>query len=345
MNELADAISAHAKVIRFPFVSTYDRRTRLFGALFDRRQQALVSRVLQERGADIAHINQQVAEDGCDLVLAAKRSGLPWVSTVHVSRSAADLGARGGALRDRACGQVISFAKGTHIAVSEVSRAQLAARFPFERSDFRVVHNGTSAPSAADLDVERAKVRHEWGVADDEILIGSVGRIETQKNPLGFVMAAAGLSPHNKIRCVWIGDGKLRDRVSDAARSRGVSLQIDGWRQDAARRLAGFDIFFLPSLFEGLPFAVLEAMHAGLPVVASKSDGLTEAICDGESGFLCETADQFAERLQLLVRDRNMRTKMGEKARADARALFSLEAMATRTLAVYRDTLAGKIEL
>ena len=341
MDELADAIAADANVIRFPFVSTYERPTRLFGALSDHRQQKGVTTLLQGLRPDVVHINQQVAEDGCDLMLAAKRSGLPWVSTIHVGRSAAELGARGGSIRDRACAQVIKLARGTHLAVSDQSRDQLAARFPFKGSSFQAVHNGTSVPQAAALEEVRQKVRREWGVGESEIVIGSVGRIEAQKNPLGFVEAVAGLSSGGKIKCVWIGDGTLRGVMTDAARAAGVPLYIDGWRKDADQRLAGFDIFFLPSLFEGLPFAVLEAMHAGLPVVSSAADGLGEAIRDGSSGFLCATSGQFSERLQRLVEDPELRKRMGETARTDAREGFSLEAMASKTRAVYRSVVAS----
>lgn len=341
MDELAKALAADADVLRFPFVSTYERPTRLLGAISDRPQQKRVTRLLQDLRPDVVHVNQQVAEDGCDLVLAAKRSGLPWVSTIHVGRSAAELGARGGSIRDHACAQMIRLARGTHIAVSDQSRDQLAARFPFKGSNFQAVHNGTSVPQRAALEEARQRAREEWGVGKSEIVIGSVGRIEAQKNPVGFVEAVAGLSSGGRVKCVWIGDGTLRGAMTDAARAAGVPLYIDGWRQDADQRLAGFDIFFLPSLFEGLPFAVLEAMHAGLPVVSSAADGLGEAIRDGGSGFLCTTAGQSAERLQRLVEDPELRKRMGETARTDAREGFSLEAMASKTRAVYRSVVAS----
>ncbi|GAA0761631.1 hypothetical protein GCM10009076_14840 [Erythrobacter ramosus] len=341
MDELAKALASDASVVRFPFVSTYERPTRLLGAISDRPQQNRVTRLLQDLRPDVVHVNQQVAEDGCDLLLASKRSGLPWVSTIHVGRSAAELGARGGSMRDRACAQVIRLARGTHIAVSDQSRDQLADRFPFEGSNFQAVHNGTSVSQRAGLEEVRQRVREEWGVGESEIVIGSVGRIEAQKNPVGFVEAVAGLSSGGRVKCVWIGDGTLRSAITDAARAAEVPLHIDGWRQDADQRLAGFDIFFLPSLFEGLPFAVLEAMHAGLPVVTSEADGLGEAIRDGGSGFLCKTAGQFAERLQRLVEDPELRKRMGETARDDAREGFSLEAMASKTRAVYRSVVAS----
>lgn len=343
MDELATALSAHASVRRFPFVSTYDRRSRNLGAIADRRQQHRLAHLFQNLDSDILHLNQQVAEDGCDLLLAAERSGRPWVSTIHVGRSAAELGALGGALRDWLSSRILRGVQGNHIAVSAQSREQLNARFPHASARFRAVHNGAPTPDQGDLEQQRKKVRDEWGVSDEQIVIGSVGRIEAQKNPLLFVDTVAKLKALHDLHCVWVGDGSLRNAITVRAEETGVRLHVDGWRSDADRRLAGFDIFFLPSLFEGLPFAVLEAMHAGLPIIASHSDGMGEAISDSVSGFLCDSPAQFAERLNLLVKNADLRQRFGDSARMEARAKFSLDAMARNTLAVYQDALGHPV--
>jgi glycosyltransferase involved in cell wall biosynthesis len=221
----------------------------------------------------------------------------------------------------------------------------MIGRFPFKGSNFRVVHNGSIVPQRAVLEEVRQKVRKEWGVGEADIVIGSVGRIEAQKNPVGFVDAVAGLSAGDDVKCVWIGDGALRATMSEEARAKGISLHIDGWRQDVDQRLAGFDVFFLPSLFEGLPFAVLEAMHAGLPVVASEADGLGEALREGVSGFLCQYSDEFTDRLQRLVTDAALRTRMGQTARADARERFSLKVMASKTREIYDEAIANNANI
>jgi glycosyltransferase involved in cell wall biosynthesis len=339
MDELAAMLSRHARVRRFPFISTYDRRSRTLGALADLGQQQRLSSLFGELDADLLHLNQQVAEDGCDLLLAAHRSGRPWVSTIHVGRSAKELGALGGGLRDWLSGQVLRRVDGTHIAVSLRSREQLSTRFPHASARFRAVYNGVAIPVPSELERERRKAREEWGVTDDQIVMGCVGRIEAQKNPAFFVEAAARLQVSERVQCVWVGDGSLRSTMAAKASEKGVRLHIDGWRQDADRRLAGFDIFFLPSLFEGLPFAVLEAMHAGLAIVASQSDGMGEAIDDGISGFLCDDEQQFIERLQRMVDDAELRTRLGTAAKTEARAKFSLDIMARKTLEVYWDAL------
>lgn len=339
MDELADSLANHVRIHRVAFVATYERRTRVFGALLDAGQQARMAAAFRQVAPDVLHVNQQVAEDGIDLLFAARRSGLPWISTIHVGRSARELGAIGGSARDWVTRKALKAAKGDHIAVSNGSRDQLIARFSGIGSQFHTIHNGAEAPKPGALKRARTAARKAWGVNSNEIVIGSVGRIEAQKNPLGFVDAIARLSGERQIRGIWIGDGSLRESMEAQADRASVSLHVDGWRDDAALRMAGFDIFFLPSLFEGLPFAVIEAMHAGLPIVASSSDGLAEAIRDGGSGFLCGEIDEMVERLQRLVDEPDLRARFAASAQAEAIAEFTLQAMARKTLELYQALL------
>src|SRR6185436_14119986 len=90
-----------------------------------------------------------------------------------------------------------------------------------------------------------------------------------------------------RVRLVWVGDGPLRRRVVKLACELGLgeAVLVHGWSDDVEGLLAGVDIFLLPSRFEGLPLALLEAMHAGLPVCVSDTDGLSEAVQDGVHGL------------------------------------------------------------
>lgn len=335
MDELAGRLAQVAEVQRYPFRATYDRKLRPLGAWLDRGQQRDLAARFARLAPDLLHVNQQVAEDGLDLVRAAAASGVPWLSTIHVGRSAEALGARLGSLRDSVTARVLRGASGDHIAVCAAARDQLADRLgPGPR--LHVVHNGVPVPDPADLAAARAEARSDWGVAEGEVVVGTVGRIEEQKDPVAFVGHIAPVAAGTPLRAVWVGDGALRRVLETCAAVSGpLPLTIDGWRADAARRLAGLDVFVLPSRFEGLPLALLEAMHAGLPVVARPTDGVAEAIRDGETGFLCASPGDWQTALGKLTRDVGLRAQMGAAARAEAAARFSTVAMARATAELY----------
>lgn len=342
MDELADSLSATCTVTRFPFTATYQRKTRTVGAILDRASHARLAKLFRTMEPDIIHVNQQVAEDGLDLLLAAKASLLPFVSTIHIGHGATELGAHFGNVRDRLTRGTLRKIGANHIAVSAASRDQLAVRL--SNVKLHMVHNGVGAPSKSDLSEARIKARSEWGVANDDIVVGVVGRIEPQKNPLALVDDVLPTpSIKNRIVLVWIGDGSMRASLETHATmsKHKPRLIIDGWRADAALRLAGFDVFLLPSRFEGLPLAILEAMHAGLPIVASRSDGTTEAIQDGVSGFLCNSDLERRQAINLLVKDDTLRKKIGTAARKAAVAQFSSNAMAQASADVYLSILSA----
>ncbi|WP_299938738.1 glycosyltransferase family 4 protein [uncultured Pelagimonas sp.] len=343
MDELADSLTENASVHRFAFHTTYDRRLRGLGAWLDRRQQGQLATLFAGLDVDVLHVNQQVAEDGLDLVLAAAASGRAWVSTIHVGHSAAALGARFGAGRDWASARVLARAGGDYIAVSATSKAQLATRFPQAR--VHTVLNGVPTPDRAALAAARAQARADWDLKDHEIAVGAVGRIEAQKAPLALVDHLATVGPEHPVRLVWIGDGSLRTELENHARAHRdwMPLTIDGWRTDAALRLAGLDVFAMPSVFEGLPLALLEAMHAGLPVVATRADGIAEAVTPGESGFLCSGSEDWKAALTTLLENPDLRASMGQKAQARALAQFSTDAMATGTARIYQQAIERKV--
>lgn len=347
MDELADSLTPAARVIRLPMTATYERRLRNIGAYFDGDQQARLAAALSGVAPDVIHVNQQVAEDGLDFVAGADRTGLPWISTIHIARTARSLGARSGRLRDALTTRALRRPGAVYVTVSQASQSQLNTRFSTARVKPRVIvaHNGVPVPEPSALAAAREIARREWGIADGEIVVGAVGRIEAQKNPLALVQHARPLlAAGYAFRLVWIGDGQLRSELeAAAARLLGPHrIVVDGWRSDAAMRMAGFDIFALPSLYEGLPLALLEAMHAGLPIIATLTDGTPEAIDHGVSGLLCSSGDEFRGELRRLVENSELRKSLGQAARDVARQKFSTAAMAERLLDIYKEQVRAR---
>jgi glycosyltransferase involved in cell wall biosynthesis len=145
---------------------------------------------------------------------------------------------------------------------------------------------------------------------------------------------------------VLVGDGPERGALEALAAELGVAerLVVTGWTESARRWLPTFDAFALPSLWEGMPLVILEAMHAGLPVVASDVGSVTEAVADGETGYVVAPGDEPAlrERLARLLGDPALRARLGERGRAVAAERFTAAAMARRYEAVYAEVLGER---
>lgn len=327
--------------------NTYDRRLRNLGAYFDLRTARRYRDLFNSVSPDIIHINQQVLEDGLDVIRAARKSGYPFVITTHVTYSARELGARFGWLRDCISEFVMNRLDCLVITVSETSRDLLVKRLTSKRSTLdrlRVIHNGVEPPSVQSPE-RTMSIRKEWGINDETPVIGVVGRIEQQKNPMFFVRLLAALQQKGaRFSSVWIGDGHMREQMLDEIDLSGLGarFRIDGWRDDVDQRLFAMDIFVLPSEYEGLPFALQEAMYAGLPVCVSEVDGMREVIEDGLNGYLCKSGslEHWMARIDDLLADKVKRREMGRLAREFAEKHFSTAAMARATTEVYRQAIS-----
>ncbi|MCR9200672.1 MAG: glycosyltransferase family 4 protein [Planctomycetaceae bacterium] len=351
MDEFAQSCAADGvSVERFAYRNTYHRRLRVLGASWDHAASRSAAESLRAFQPDIVHINLQCVEDGLDLLEAGRLCGLPCVATIHVTRSMQELGASLGWLRDRIARRAIVRSGLPLVGISQVSASDLATYIGGSlsasgRDDLVAdrpnrVHSVPNGVAAANRD-NRQKFRAEWGIADYTFLLGCIARLEAQKNP-GFIVPLMQQLPANA-HLVWIGDGRLREQTEQACREAGLSDRItfDGWRSDATDRMGAFDAFVLPSLYEGLPLAILEAMSAAIPTVVSDVDGTRDAVLDGQTGFLCPVNDvpAWSEKLQQLMASPELVEQMSVQAQQRYHDEFSLEAMASRTIAVYEDVL------
>ena len=225
------------------------------------------------------------------------------------------------------------------IAVSEAVRDAGLARGIGEARQYRVIHGGIPIPPPLD-DARRRRARATLDLPDAATVIGTVGRLDDAKDPLGALAALAPLVQADpRVRIVFIGDGHLRGRLAAAIAAAGLAERVTlaGLRRDAVELTAAFDVFFLASRWEGFPLAVVEAMAMGLPVVAYDVAGVREAVREGETGYLAApgAATLWAERLAQLCADRERRVAMGAAGRVRAGERFRLERMLDETLALY----------
>ncbi len=198
-----------------------------------------------------------------------------------------------------------------------------------------VVRNGIEVEAL----VERSRLPLQGAVdfeASDRPIVLIPARLHKQKGHADLLKAATKV-PH--VRFLLAGDGPERQSLETLAKVLGVSSRVSflGERADVPSLLASSDVFVLPSLYEGLPVSVLEAMAVGTPVVATSVGGTDEAVQDGVTGVLVPPGqpDRLAEAIARVVADRATAEEMSLKAKQCVRELFSSESMAAGVLAVY----------
>jgi glycosyltransferase involved in cell wall biosynthesis len=195
-----------------------------------------------------------------------------------------------------------------------------------------MVHNGVplTEPVAADPRMT--------AFADGRPLAGLVTVLRAQKDPLLLVRAAARLAPENG-RVAIVGHGPLRDAVVREIERLGVGDRVGvfGYSGAMGPHLAALDALVLPSAWEAFPIAILEAMQAGLPVVATSVGGVPEAVADGVTGRLVPAGDAeaLATALMQLLADPEARSRMGAAGAAMVRERFALDPMIDSTAAIY----------
>jgi glycosyltransferase involved in cell wall biosynthesis len=166
----------------------------------------------------------------------------------------------------------------------------------------------------------------------------SVGRLKEPKDFVGLVRALKRVdAPY---RAAIIGDGPDRGLV-EAEIGGDERIELLGERSDVPGQLASSDVFVLASNSEGMPMSVLEAMAAGLPVVASAVGGVPELVAEAETGFLVppRDVDALAAALQRVLADPELRRSLGAAAHARASERFDVEPFRAAHLALYRKAL------
>lgn len=221
--------------------------------------------------------------------------------------------------------------------------SQIERKYKAEGEVSRVtcIRNGIDLEGKS-VQTDRWRTRKDLGVDSGTCLIGTVGRLTPVKG-IPYLLQAARilLRQGANVKVLVVGDGSIRQDLMTQTRDLGVSENIVflGHREDTEELLQAVDIFVLPSLSEGIPMALLEAMAASRAVVASRVGGIPEIVEDGFEGFLVEPmdVDSLAERCRRLIESPDVARKMGEQARKRVERDFSATAMADRVASVYKE--------
>jgi glycosyltransferase involved in cell wall biosynthesis len=212
------------------------------------------------------------------------------------------------------------------------------------KSRTRVVRYGIDAAEIRRNAPDRGAVRRSLGIADDEILVGTVANLRATKGYPDLLRAAAATTPEaGNVKFVAVGRGPLEPDLRALRDELGLGARFEflGFRPDAVELMTAFDIFCLPSHHEGLPIALMEALALGLPVVATRVGGVEELVSDGCEAVLVEPRqpDALAAALLALVRDPERRAAMAQRARTRGDALDAISTVKTIE-AVYCEVVA-----
>jgi glycosyltransferase involved in cell wall biosynthesis len=215
------------------------------------------------------------------------------------------------------------------VAISERQRTDLTRRFHLCRPEkVAVVPLGLELDDLFQTTAGQASLRPGLGLDPDAIVIGSVGRLVPIKDlPLLVRAFALVAAERDCVHLLIAGDGPEREHLAALGRSLGVStrLHLIGWCSDLQRLYASCDLVALTSINEGTPVALIEAMAAGLPVVATSVGGVPDVIEHGVTGMLVSAREPaaFAECLRSLISDETARRQMGQRARQRAAERFT----------------------
>lgn len=227
----------------------------------------------------------------------------------------------------------------TVIAVSPEEEAHLL-EIGFDRERVRYIPNGVYPQSWSDRD----KLRRLLDVREQDILIGFLGRFSVQKNPMLMINAFAKLAArHPHAVLAMAGDGPLGDEAKALTQHHGLGERVRwlGYRYPGDI-LPALDIFALTSKYEALPYVLLEALCAGLPIVSTQVGGVSLTLEQGYNGFVVPPLDtgEFSRALEILLTDKDLRQRMGQASLSKAQE-FRTDRMVNETHQLYLNLLSA----
>lgn len=314
--------------------------TRITGAQLALSPQAwpLVWRLASTERPDVIHAHNIFFHLSTVALAAKKRIKVPLVTTIHLAGVQQLGGAYGllAGLYERTIGRMIVRASDRIIAVSDAV-AHHARRLGASRASLVMIPNG----------VDTRRFRPSRSYTGPGVKVIFVGRLIFNKGPQFLLDAIPEVVKNQSdARFELVGDGPMRRELQHRVRRQGLNGRVGflGHREDVEKLLMEADVFTRPSLLEGMPLTVLEAMACGLPVIATPVGGTAELVEDGVNGYLVEPGDsqQLAQRLCTLLADRDLRLEMGRHGRTLVEGRYDWDDITEKTLQVYEEALASR---
>ena len=246
------------------------------------------------------------------------------------------------------------------VAISDVQKKELSSEFKIAKEDkFHVIPLGLDLDNfTIDQAVKRNKFRKEFGLDDDMVAIGIIGRLVPVKNHSLFIKALKRVlnNTNGKVKAFIIGDGESRTGIEQLASNLEIKFSqhtdkehshpvvFTSWRTDVDTICAGLDIIALTSLNEGTPVSLIEAQAAGKPIVSTRVGGIADVVLEDQTALLSDINDEklFAENLLRLVNDVSLRHKFSDAGRDFVISKFSYHRLVNDMSNLYHDLLDKK---
>lgn len=246
------------------------------------------------------------------------------------------------------------------VAISEQQRNELVEDFKIAPAHkFRIIPLGLDLDRfTTDTENKRVQFRQAFGLEDDVVAIGIIGRLVPVKNHYLFLKGIRNVLDNSskKIKAFIIGDGETRADLENTAKQSGIAFSTEkdthhphplvftSWRSDVDVIMAGLDIVTLTSFNEGTPVSLIEAQAANKPIVSTRVGGIADVVVEGQTALLANVQDSetFSNHLLRLVQDDDLRRQMGQRGRANVLKRFSYQRLMQDMSALYFELLEKK---
>jgi len=234
------------------------------------------------------------------------------------------------------------------VASAESVKAAYVRQLGISADNVRVVYNAVNwdrlnATQTPD------DVRQSLGIPRDRLVVGVVATLQDKKGHRVLIDAVAETPGLERVWLMLVGDGPERRPLEAYVAARGIADRVTfcGTRRDLGNVLPAMDVFALPSLWEGLPLALILAMGAERPVVATRLAGIPEVVTNGDTGLLVEPGNvqQLGAALARVCTDAALRARLGARARAAVRDRFGADAYSESVMRIYEEFLGRSVRV
>ncbi len=294
-----------------------------------------ITKLLKEREIDIVHAHGTRAASNC--LISCKLAGIPILYTVHGWSFHKGQNTITNYLRK--LGEKLIIKNTTQTITVSKSNLNDGKKF-LNLSNGLLIYNSINT-SKFNPTLTYSNIRKELNISSKTTLVGFIARMTYQKDPFTLLKAISIISKENiDIHFLIVGNGELENEIKEMANKNEINHLITflNFRSDIPTILSAIDIYCLPSLWEGLPIGILEAMAMGKPVITTPVDGNTELIIENTNGLFIEpnNSKQLANNIIFLHHNRSIRLKMGEQSLSIISTKFTINKMVYKIQDLYK---------